>query len=154
MLRAKLGEGPVISFEKTVYIKRPRQEVFDFVSDPANDALYRKGAKSSEWSSEGMVGVGSTMRTVDRFMAREIETTSEITIWDPPTKYAFQTVGGPAVARFTLAFESIEDGTKLTSRGEIEFKGLLKVVGWLLGRQIKNQAQSDFDTLKRSLESN
>ncbi|MGD8969484.1 MAG: SRPBCC family protein [Anaerolineae bacterium] len=143
----------MISFEKTVYIKRPRQEVFDFVSDPANDALYRKGARFSEWSSEGPVGVGSTMRTVDRFIGREVETTSEITIWDPPKKYAFQTVGGPAVARFTLAFESIEDGTKLTSCGEVEFKGLLKVVGWLLGRQIKNQAQSDFDTLKRLLES-
>jgi carbon monoxide dehydrogenase subunit G len=30
----------MITFEKTVYIKRPQQEVFEFVSDPANDAGY------------------------------------------------------------------------------------------------------------------
>jgi hypothetical protein len=85
-------------------------------------------------------------------MGQEVETMSEITIWDPPKKYAFQTVGGSFPARFTLKFESIEEGTKLTSRGEIEFKGLLKVVEWLFGKQIENQAQSDFDTLKLLLE--
>jgi hypothetical protein len=143
----------MIAFEKTTNIRRPRQEIFDFVSDPANDALYRSGARLSEWSSEGPVGVGSTMRTVDRFLGRVVETTSEITIWDPPEKYAFQTVGGSFPAEYTLEFESIEGGTKLTSRGEIGFKGLLKVVEFLFSKQIENQAQSDFDTLKRLLES-
>jgi carbon monoxide dehydrogenase subunit G len=142
----------MISFEKTIRINRPQQEVFDFVSDPANDALYRKGAELAEWSSEGPVGVGSRMRTVDRFMGREVETTSEITIWDPPGKYAFETVGGAFPARYTLEFEPMDDGTKLTSHGEIEFKGLLKVVEWLFGRQIENQARSDLDTLKRLFE--
>lgn len=144
----------MIAFEKTVRIRRPQQEVFDFVSDPANDALYRNGARFSEWSSQGPVGVGSTMRTVDRFMGQEVETTSEITIWDPPEKYAFETVGGSFPARFTLEFEPIEGGTKLNLRGEIAFKGPLKVVEWLFGRQIEDQAQSDFDTLKLLLEGN
>jgi carbon monoxide dehydrogenase subunit G len=143
----------MIAFEKTTYIRRPRQEVFEFMSDPANDALYRSGAKFSEWSSEGPVGVGSTLRTVDRFLGRDVETTSEITMWDPPDKYAFQTVGGSFPAEYTLEFESIEEGTKLTSRGEIEFRGFLKVVELFLSKQIENQAQSDFDTLKRLLES-
>jgi ligand-binding SRPBCC domain-containing protein len=142
----------MITFEKAIHIDRPQQEVFDFVSDPANDARYRSGAKFSEWSSEGPVGVGSTMRTVDRFLGRDVETTSEITLWDPPRKYAFQTVDASFPARFTLEFEPTEDGTKLTSRGEIAFQGPLKVVEWLFGKQIKNQAQSDFDTLKLLLE--
>jgi hypothetical protein len=94
------------------------------------------------------------MRTVDRFMGREFETTSKITIWDPPDKYAFETVDGSFPARFTLEFESIEGGTKLTSRGEIELTGLLKVVEWLFGKQIENEAQRDFDTLKLLLEEN
>ena len=94
------------------------------------------------------MGVGSTFRSVDRFMGRDIEAVSEITIWDPPNMYGFKSVGGSFPAEFTLRFESEEGGTELTSRGEIEFKGLLKVVEWLLGKQIENQAQSDFDTLK------
>ena len=82
----------MITFEKTVHINRPLQEVFDFVSDPANDALYRSGAKSAEWSSEGPVGVGSTMRSVDKIMGRKVVATSEITIWDPPKKHGFKTI--------------------------------------------------------------
>ena len=142
----------MLKFEKRLKINRPRQEVFDFVSDPANDALYRSGARNAEWSSEGPVGVGSTMRTVDRFMGRDVETTSEITVWDPPRKYAFQTVGGSFPAQFTLTFASTDEGTELTSRGEIAFRGILKVVEWLFGKQFENQARRDFDTLKLLLE--
>ena len=98
------------------------------------------------------MGVGSKMRTADRFMGRDVETTSEITIWDPPQKYAFQTVGGSFPAQFTLTFEPTDEGTELTSRGEIEFRGVLKVAEWLFGKQLENQDQSDFDTLKLLLE--
>jgi carbon monoxide dehydrogenase subunit G len=142
----------MLTFEKTVMIHRPQQEVFDFVSDPANDARYRGGAHSAEWSSDGPVGVGSTMRSVDRFMGREVETASRITVWDPPHRYAFETMGGSFPARYTLTFEPVGEGTRLTSRGEIGFKGIFRVVEWLFGGQIKAQAQRDFDTLKGVLE--
>lgn len=42
----------MISVERTVHIDCPQEEVFEFVSDPASDALYRSGARFSEWSSE------------------------------------------------------------------------------------------------------
>ena len=142
----------MLTLEKTVIIDRPQQEVFDFVSDPANDARYRGGARSAEWSSEGPVGVGSTMRSVDRFMGRDMETVSRITAWDPPHRYAFETVGGPFPARYTLTFEPMGDGTRLTSRGEIGFKGIFRVVEWVFGGQIKAQAETDFETLKGLLE--
>lgn len=124
------------------------------MSDPANDARYRSGAEFSEWTSEAPVGVRSTMRTVDRFMGRKVESRAEITMWDPPNKYAFKSVGGNFPARYTLIFEPIDNGTRLTSRGEIEFKGIFKIVEWIFGKQIKTQAQSDFDKLKILLKEN
>jgi ligand-binding SRPBCC domain-containing protein len=142
----------MLTFEKRLTINRPRQEVFDFVSDPANDALYRSDAEFAEWSSEAPIGVGSSMRSVSRFMGREVETTSEFTVWDPPETYAFRTVGGSFPARYTMVFDSVEGGTRLTARGEIAFKGVFKVVEWLFGKQIKAQAESDFDALKLLLE--
>lgn len=48
----------------------------------------------------------------------------------------------------------MEAGTKVTSRGEVEFKGLFRVVEWLFGKQIDIQVQSDFDALKLLLEGN
>lgn len=38
----------MITFEKTVHINRPQREVFEFVSDPANDALCRRAVKFAE----------------------------------------------------------------------------------------------------------
>jgi carbon monoxide dehydrogenase subunit G len=152
VLHAGREERTMVTFEKTVEINRPQQDVFDFISDPANDALYRSGVEFAEWTSEPPAGVGSTMRSVDRFMGREVETTSEFTIWDPPNRYAFKTVGGSFPAEFTLELEPTEDGTQVIMRGQIEFKGLLKLVEWILGHQIKQQAQGDFDRLKLLLE--
>ena len=66
--------------------------------------------------------------------------------------YAFKSVGGSFPAEFTLRFESKEGATELTSRGEIEFSGLMKWVEWLFGKQIKKQAEDDLNTLKLLLE--
>ena len=123
----------MITFKTTTEIYRPQQEVFDFISDPANDALYRSGAEFAEWTSAPPVGVGSTMRSVDRFMGREVETTSEFTIWDPPNRYAFKTVGGSFPAEFMLEFDTTEKGTQVTMHGQIEFRGLFKLMEWLFG---------------------
>jgi carbon monoxide dehydrogenase subunit G len=142
----------VITFETTIHINRPQQEVFDFLSDPANDPLYRSGAEFAEWTSEPPVGVGSKMRSIDRVMGRELEATSEITVWDPPNQYAFKTAGGSFPAEYTLEFESTENGTQVTTRGQIEFQGLFKLFEWVFGNQIEQQAQDDFDNLKLLLE--
>ena len=83
----------MIAFEKSIFINRPQQEVFDFVSNPANDPQWRSGAESAEWTSEGPVGVGSTYRSVDKLLGRKIEGTTEVTIWDPPPSVSKRPAG-------------------------------------------------------------
>jgi hypothetical protein len=77
---------------------------------------------------------------------------SEFAIWDPPRKYAFPTVDASFPAGFTLESESVEAGRRLISRREVEFKGLLKAVEWLFGRQIEDQVQNDSNALELLLE--
>ena len=55
------------TFEKSIFINRPPQEIFDFITNPANDAQWRSSSLSAEWTSEGPVGLGSTQRSVDKF---------------------------------------------------------------------------------------
>jgi carbon monoxide dehydrogenase subunit G len=143
----------LVSFERTVTINRPRDLVFDFVSDPANDARWRKGSRCAEWTSPGPVGVGSTMRSVDRVMGREIEGTSEITAWDPPRMYAFRSLGSSFPAEFRLKFAPLDGRTRLTMVGRIEFRGILKLFEWLFGGQVRRQVEDDLETLRRLLES-
>lgn len=79
---------------KSVVINRSPQDVFDYVADPANDANWQGPSESSRWTSEPPHGVGSTQESVIRFLGRKIESTSEVTIWDPPNTTGFQVDGG------------------------------------------------------------
>jgi hypothetical protein len=51
--------------------------------------------RSAVWASEGPVGVGSLLRSVDKLMGRKIESTCKISAWDPPNEYGQKAVGGP-----------------------------------------------------------
>lgn len=59
------------SIEKSIFINRPQQEVFDFESDPANVHKWETQEISVEWSSEGPHGVGSTQSSITRFLGRD-----------------------------------------------------------------------------------
>jgi hypothetical protein len=95
------------------------------------------------------IGTGSRMRTVDRFM---VEAMSEIAVLDPPHKYASEVVAGYFPSEITLDFESKEHGPRVTSHGEIEFKGVFKLFESLFSKQIEKQKKGDFDRLKLLLE--
>ncbi len=84
----------MFTFEKSIFINRPPQEVFDYITNPDNDSDWRSTAVSAEWTSDGPVGVGSTQRTVGKFLGRKIDSTNEVTVWDPPNQFAFKSVEG------------------------------------------------------------
>ena len=142
----------MFTFEKSLFINRPQQEVFDFVSNPANDSKWSSSTESSEWASEGPPGVGSTLRSVDKFLGRKIESTSEVTIWDPPNQLGYKMVSGPFPFEATIKLESKENGTQLTVAGKAEFGGFFKIAEGLVGKQAEMQFDADFDALKLLLE--
>ncbi len=138
--------------EKTISVNRSQQEVFDFVSDPANATQWNSGIETGEWTSEGPVCVGSTRREVGKFLGRKLESTSEVTVWDPPNQTSFKSVGGPFPFEATYKFEPKENGTLLTVSGTAEFGGFFKLAEGLVGKQMTKQFDADFATLKRVLE--
>lgn len=139
-------------FEKSIFIDRPPREIFDYMTDPANDAKWQSSSEGSEWTSEGPVGVGSTLRTVNKFMGRKIEAISEVTTWDPPDQYAQKTVGGPVPFQINVFFASKDSGTQVTIMAEAELGGFFKLAEGLVGKQLEKEIESDLKTLKLLLE--
>ena len=142
----------MFTFEFSISVNRQQQEVFDFVSNPANDAQWQSSNISNELTSEGSVGVGSTMRSVDKLLGRKVESTTEVTVWDPPNQYAIKSIGGPFPFEITMTLESKEEGTQLTASGQAEFGGFFKLTEGLVGKQLEKQFTNDFDALKMMLE--
>ena len=116
-------------FESSIFINRPVQEVFDFVTNPANSTQWQSGTESAEWTSGDPPGVGSTFKVVASLLGRKIEATIEVTGWDPPNLSRIKSVGGPIPFEITSKFEAQGDGTLLTQTAQAEIGGFFKLAG-------------------------
>ena len=133
----------------SVSIDRSREDVFDYVTDPANAVQWQRTCLGGQWVSEAPHGVGSTHASVDKWLGRKIEYTLEVTIWDRPNRYGFKVIEGPVPAQTVIGFESAEEsGTELTIDVEAELGGFFKLAEGLVGKQVEKQLDTDFNALK------
>jgi len=108
----------------SVSIARTREDVFDYVTDPANNAQWRSSVQSSQWTSEPPHGLGSIQNSVNRFLGRKIDSTVDVTAWDRPNKEGFKVIDGPVPLEGVIGLETSGDlGTELTMDIEAEFGG-------------------------------
>jgi len=142
----------MFKFEKSVFINRPQQEVFDFVTNLNNDSKWQSGIESVERTSDGPIGVGSTWGYKLKFMGREIEADIELTSYDPPKQASVKSIGGPVPFENTYTFESKDGGTQMTLNGQAEIGGFFKMAEGLVGKQMEKQMDADGAALKKLLE--
>ena len=140
------------TFTVTKFINRPAQEVFDFLTNPANAVQFESGMVSSKYISEGPVGVGSKLQNIGRMMGREIVATAEITQWNPPNVYSFKATNGPANLKAEYKFEVKDGGTLLIQNIQVELGGFFGMAEGLAAKQMQKQYENNFDTLKKILE--
>jgi uncharacterized protein YndB with AHSA1/START domain len=60
----------MFTYEKTIFINRQPQEVFDYITNPDNDSEWRTTAVSAEWTSDGPVGVQFRLRYRKNWLLR------------------------------------------------------------------------------------
>ena len=140
------------AFESQVWLNRSQQEVFEYVSNPANDPLWRDSAVASEWLSDPPHGVGSTIRNVDKFLGREMDGTIEVTVWDPPSVLGYKSASGPLEFVMTMTSRPKDGGTQLTLSGEVELAGIFGLAERVVGPMLDKQMTKDLDGLKRVMD--
>lgn len=142
-------------FTKSIFINRPQQDVFDFLSNPSNLAKWASVVEFAEWTSTGTPGIGSTYKQVVKFLGRNSETVFEITSWDPPNRYSYRSINIPPPAEsiesvITLAPK--ENGTQLTFDAQLGAVGFFKFAEVMLGKMAERGDGDNIDTLKQLLE--
>ena len=140
------------TFTVTTFINRPLQEVFDFMTNPANFAQWQSGTKSAEWASAGPVGVGSIFHSVGELLGREIKFDGEITQWDPPNVWGIKGGSGPMKFEGVSKFESKDGGTLVIQNFEGEVGGFFSIAEGLAIKQLQKQVETDGNALKKLLE--
>lgn len=139
-------------FEQNVFINRPQQEVFDYLTNPVNNPQWQSGGGTTEMTSEGPIGLGSTFRSTTKFLGRGIGSTLEFSSWDPPKVYTQKALSGPIPFELKTTLDSKENGTQLTISGQAEFSGFFKMAEGLVGKQLEKRMDTDLNALKLLLE--
>lgn len=142
----------MVKVETSIVIKRPVEEVFEFMVNAENDLQWLAGTLESEQTSEGPVGVGTTSRSVSTFLGKRLESSDEITEYEPNKKVASKSTSGTIPIEGSYTFESVEGGTKVVLRGQGDISGVFKLAEPLVARAAQRQFEGNFATLKDILE--
>ena len=140
--------------KETIFIRRPVEDVFDFVSDPSNDTAWRSGVAECVVQSLGPIGVGTTGYRRERFMGREVELEWRITEYVHPERTAWEFIGGPLQSRGYYTFKNMGNlvGTTLTVNLEPAALGLAGLLMPGMVPSLRRVWQEGFERLKRILE--
>lgn len=139
----------------SIHINRPREDVFDFLSDPANLSKWNSVMDSAEWTSSDAARAGSTYRVVAKMPGGKKKGLFEITQWDPPQRYGYRS------REIAFPFESIEStitlapqdgGTQLTFEAQFALSGLLSLVEGMFVKMAEKGDGANLATAKRLLE--
>jgi carbon monoxide dehydrogenase subunit G len=72
--------------ERSARIGAPPEEVFAYLADLDNVAEWQTGVVSAERTSEGEMGVGTTVQVVRELMGQRIAAPLTVTEYDPPRR--------------------------------------------------------------------
>lgn len=131
---------PVI--EENVFIARPPQEVFNFLVKSENIPVWDSSVVHAETVGADPVTVGTRAKGTSKVVGRKFDWTTEVTEFQPPTRFVSRSVEGKLEFTVTTALESEGDGTRLNYRIDAA-SGLGGVFGKLADRFVeKAQART------------
>ena len=112
----------MIKVEKSTIVHRPSDEVFAFVADQTNAALWQSGIVEVRRLTDGPPGVGTRHTFTRTLMGRRMTGENEYVAFEPGKQVAFRTTSGPRLLA-SYAVTATPEGTRLTATMEVDFSG-------------------------------
>jgi carbon monoxide dehydrogenase subunit G len=142
----------MIKIAQSVTVNRPVEEVWEFISNFENTTRWSRGVLEARQTSEGPIGVGSTLQTVVQAFGRRRTASYLVTEYEPNRAFAFKVTSGVMTSQARYSVEPAGAGTRLTGSGEIDAVGLYKLLAPILIRTVKRHSEDDLANAKRILE--
>jgi uncharacterized membrane protein len=140
------------SAQRTIVIGRPRDQVFAFFTNHANDPRWRPEVKEIDPVSQ--VPVGTRVHQIIKGPGgRGLGADIEVTTNEPPSRYAFQVVAGPARPRGEFRFIDTPNGTEVHFTLDAELSGIKKLLMSGAVQRSMDGEMAGLDTAKRLMES-
>lgn len=133
-------------------IRRPRDEVAAYASDPANAPSWYVNIRSADLRTPPPLRVGSRVAFSARFLGRTLEYTYEIVDLVPGERLVMRTAEGPFPMETTYTWAAEDGGTRMTLRNRGEPNGFAKVGAGLMAAAMRGANRKDLARLKAILE--
>jgi carbon monoxide dehydrogenase subunit G len=147
-----MEDRTMTAITQSVTVDRPVAAVWEFLSDFENTTRWSRGVLEARQTSDGPLGVGSTLQTVVTAFGRRRTADYLVTEYEPNHAFGFEVTSGPMTTRARYAVEPVGAGTRLTASGQAAATGVYKLLTPLLVRIVKRHSEDDLANLKRILE--
>jgi carbon monoxide dehydrogenase subunit G len=144
-------ERHVATFENTVMISRPIEQVFGFLSDFENVPRWNYAILETHKISQGPVGVGTIYQQLRSVPSRNQER-FEVTAYTPPRQLEIRGQLGPFPSRLSYALDTVTEGTRITNSVELELRGPGRLLGRVAVPRVRDAVAANLRTLKELLE--
>lgn len=102
--------------------------------------------------TEGATRVGTQYVVVSKLLGQKREIKSEVTVWEPPTRYEYKTLDSPFAMNSGITCTSEDGGTRVKFYGDGEFGGFFKLAEGLMKGQMEKMMDEALNALKKALE--
>ena len=146
------AENGMTTIKGSILIRRPVEEVFDFVADERNEPGYNPQLRSVEKTTPGPIGVGTLWHVVATSGKRSTPFELEVTEYTRPSRLGSMTRMGTADICGAVTFVPDAGGTRMSWSWDLRPKGMLKLATPLFAAVGRRQEQRIWSSLKAHLE--
>jgi uncharacterized protein YndB with AHSA1/START domain len=142
-----------VDVSSEIAIRRPRNEVAEYATNPDNAPAWYVNIKAVEWKTPPPARVGSRVAFVAQFLGRRLAYTYEIVELIPGERLVMRTAEGPFPMETTYTWEDTSDGgTRMTLRNRGMPSGFSRVLAPFMAGAVRRANRKDLAALKRLLE--
>ena len=143
----------MIRIESSTQVSRPRDQVFDFLTDVDNLPKWQSGVVQSKRLTEGPVRVGFQYEETAKVAFWNLHAVCTVT--DIKANERFSFVGkssGPLDYDGRFDLQPVAGGTRLTLSGTARLKGIWRLLQPLLASDLRKETRTELATIKLLLE--
>jgi carbon monoxide dehydrogenase subunit G len=129
----------VPSIVSSIEIDRPQTDVFPYATDPQHFVEWQPGVVEGHVNGAPALGARCTMTR--KIGGAQRTSTSEITEFDPPQRWAIHGIDGPIRADVSVLVDPLDEGRHSRVTIELDFHG--RGFGRLLAPLVRSQARDE-----------
>jgi uncharacterized protein YndB with AHSA1/START domain len=138
----------MITFEGTTVVHAPIEDVFAFVSNPANIPSYQDKVVSAQITSHGPVGKGTQFEETVQMGPGKMHVTCSIVAYEPARRVAFAARSNMVHCDAEYAFEATPEGTRVRITGAASLQGWRKLLEPLMRGQIRGAVPRELELIR------